>query len=210
MKSKSLALVFLWTSSSVAQAQIQPVAIPYLQVRVSADTYVALTPDHAAMLPKTIISQPCVRYNNFWCLKGLHWNGQTGVGEQHLAVFATPVYAARAFAIMIKKYYMVYNLKTPRTILGRFILSPVCTTEHTSPVCRDMWARVSKYSTDLSAAMGIADDEDCTLLRADGSFNAARARVLFKALAHQESGITLQVSDALIDEGIKAAGISMH
>lgn len=198
------------TSAHGSHAQIPPAAIPYLQVRTAGDIYIPLTAIHAVQLPKVITSQPCVRYNNFWCLKGTQWDGQIKVGEQHLAIFSTPVYSARAFAVMIKKYYRVYKLKTPRTMLSRFILSPSCAAQKSLSVCKDMWARVDKYSVDLAGAMGIAVDEDCGIMRPDGSFVATRARILFRALAHQESGITLQVNDALVDEGIKASGIAVY
>lgn len=210
MKNSQVLLASAFMMANVAHAQIQPVAIPYLHVRTAADTYVPLTADRAAALPKIVTSQPCVRYNNFWCLKGTHWDGEISAGEQHLAVFSSPVYAARAFAIVITKYYTAYKLKTPHAILSRFILSPACATDRTSAICQDMWARVSQYSASLSDAMGIAADDDCALLRADGSLNAARARLLFRAIAHQESGTTLQINDALIDAGVKAAGMVMR
>ena len=160
-----------------------------------------------AALPDAVTRQPCYKYNNYWCLKGTKWEGQDQVGEQRLAVFQDPVYAARAVAITLHAYRFKYNLRTPREVMSRYILSPDCLKSGPNTAkCTHMWGLVDKYAHRIASALGISPNEPMKIFPSKTTVNLERARVLFREMAHIEIGQTLRVTDELIDMGLERAG----
>lgn len=185
-------------------ASLQPTSAPPLLMRTRDGSYVKA--DETA-LPKAVVEQPCYQYNNYWCLKGTRWEGQEKVGEQRLAVFHDPIYAARAVAITIHAYRFKHNLRTPREIMTRYILSPDCRKNGPSgEKCTRMWELVDKYAHRIGAALGIGPNEPLKVFTSQNTVNLERARTLFREMAHIEIGQTLRVPDELIDKGLERAG----
>lgn len=160
-------------------------------------------------LPAATTAQPCVRYKNYWCLKGVGWEGKVGTGEQNLIIFADAPSAARAFAITMRTYQFRHGLKTPRAVMSRFILSPGCLTGGRAAAgCAGGWALVDRYANQIGKALGIGADDPIGLFADRQMIDAKKARILFREVAHIEIGISVQVTDALIDEGLRRAGLT--
>ena len=185
-------------------ASLQPTSTPPLLMRAGDGSYVKAD---VSSLPKAVVEQPCYQYNNYWCLKGTRWEGQEKVGEQRLAVFHDPIYAARAVAITIHAYRFKHNLRTPREVMTRYILSPDCRKNGPSTAkCSSMWGLVDKYANRIGAALGIGPNEPMKVFTSQSTVNLQRARTLFREMAHIEIGQTLRVPDELIDKGLERAG----
>jgi len=71
----------------------------------------------------------CIDLNNYWCIKApsdRYWQGQIGRDEDGHARFRHPVYAARAFARIMRTYHYRHGLRSPRAIIGRYTPSFDC------------------------------------------------------------------------------------
>lgn len=192
------------TPAETRPASLHPTSAPPLLMRTADGRYVKA---ELASLPKSVVEQPCYEYNNYWCLKGTRWEGQEKVGRQRLAVFQDPVYAARAVAITIHAYRFKHNLRTPREIMTRYILSPDCRQNGPGTAkCTHMWGLVDKYAQRIGAALGIGPNEPMKIFSSHTTVNLERARTLFREMAHIEIGQTLRVPDELIDKGLERAG----
>ena len=192
-------------SAELRPASLPPVSTPPLLMRAADGSYVKAD---LASLPKAVVEQPCYEYNNYWCLKGTKWEGQEKVGRQRLAVFQDPVYAARAVAITIHAYRFKHNLRTPREIMTRYILSPDCREKGPATAkCTHMWGLVDKYAHRIATALGIGPNEPMKIFPSQTTVNLERARTLFREMAHIEIGQTLRVPDELIDKGLERAGL---
>jgi hypothetical protein len=203
------ALTILYVSAAVCVLGITPARAdvdPALLVRQPNGAY---APAPLVGLPGTVAEQPCLKYNNFWCLKGTQWRGQTKVGTHRLAVFADPADAARAFAITLQAYRFKHGLSTPTQIMSRFILNPGCLKGGRSKAgCASMWKLVDRHAGRLAGALGIGPHEDTGVFVDRTRVNIERARILFREVAHIEIGTTLRVRDSVTDEGLTRAGIS--
>lgn len=189
-------------------ASLQPTSTPPLLMRSGDGSYVKAD---VASLPKVVVEQPCYQYNNYWCLKGTQWEGQEKVGRQRLAVFQDPIYAARAIAITMHAYRFKHNLRTPREIMTRYILSPDCRESGPGTAkCTHMWGLVDKYAQRIGAALGIGPNEPMKIFPSQSTVNLDRARTLFREMAHIEIGQTLRVPDELIDKGLERAGLKAN
>jgi hypothetical protein len=181
-----------------------PVPVDPLLVRQADGTYAP------GPIPAATRAQACFRYNNYWCLKGIGWEGKTGIGEQNLVVFSDPAWSARAFAITMRTYQFRHKLLTPRQVMSRFILSPACLGGgRTTAGCEDGWRLVDRYARQIAAALAIGPDDAIGLFKSRYVINADKAHKMFRTIAHIEIGISVQVTDALIDEGLRLAGIKL-
>lgn len=65
----------------------------------------------------------CIRQNNYWCVKtpkGDTWRGQVGSDKSGHAIFADPVYSARAFARLMRNYRFKHEIITARELAMRY------------------------------------------------------------------------------------------
>lgn len=65
----------------------------------------------------------CIRQNNYWCVKtpkGDTWRGQVGSDLSGHAIFADPVYSARAFARLMRNYRFKHEIITARQLAMRY------------------------------------------------------------------------------------------
>ena len=62
----------------------------------------------------------CVKLNNYWCIKRAGWAGEIAAdGEGHVA-FASAREGAAVAALLLRRYYVDFNLKTARAIVSRW------------------------------------------------------------------------------------------
>ena len=62
----------------------------------------------------------CVRLNNYWCIKRAGWTGEIAAdGEGHVA-FASAREGAAVAALLLRRYYVSFGLKTARAIVSRW------------------------------------------------------------------------------------------
>lgn len=62
----------------------------------------------------------CVRLNNYWCIKKAGWAGELASdGEGHVA-FASAREGAAVAALLLRRYYMDFGLKSARAIVSRW------------------------------------------------------------------------------------------
>lgn len=62
----------------------------------------------------------CVRLNNYWCIKRAGWAGEIAAdGEGHVA-FASAREGAAVAALLLRRYYMDFGLKSARAIVSRW------------------------------------------------------------------------------------------
>lgn len=198
-----LALTVFFSSPRQAQAEM----MQHLLARQADGSYGEA---RLADQPRVVKGQACVRYNNYWCLKGTKWEGQIRVGEQRLAVFADPLDAARAYAITMKVYRFKHGLKSPRDVVARFIMNPRCLKAGAKAKgCAHMWSLVDKYSRRIAAALDIKPTDDMAIFKDHNTVDIKRARILFRETAHIEIGTTLRIKDTVVEEGIKRAGFNI-
>lgn len=65
----------------------------------------------------------CIRQNNYWCVKtppSERWRGQVGEDNSGHAIFADPVYSARAFARLMRNYRFMHEIITTRQLAMRY------------------------------------------------------------------------------------------
>ena len=65
----------------------------------------------------------CIRQNNYWCVKAPSndtWRGQVGTDKSGHAIFADPVYSARAFARLMRNYRFKHEIITTRQLAMRY------------------------------------------------------------------------------------------
>ena len=65
----------------------------------------------------------CIRQNNYWCVKTPpteRWRGQVGEDNSGHAIFADPVYSARAFARLMRNYRFKHEIITARQLAMRY------------------------------------------------------------------------------------------
>lgn len=62
----------------------------------------------------------CVRLNNYWCIKRAGWAGEIAAdGEGHVA-FASAREGAAVAALLLRRYYRDFGLKSARAIVSRW------------------------------------------------------------------------------------------
>jgi hypothetical protein len=200
------ALLLALNVSIAAAAHASPLAA-HVDVRITgSQTYRPLADGEWQRLPHVVTSQPCVRYANPWCLTGTQWRGQTGVGEKRLAIFTSPVDAARAATLTLRAYALRHNRRSALAIMARFQLSPRCLAgEHAAPDCPAAWQRMRGNARRLADAMELPVDADLQLFKADGRADLPRLTRALQAFAHIEIGETLRVHESTVRAGIVAA-----
>lgn len=62
----------------------------------------------------------CVRLNNYWCVKRAGWNGEIAADSEGHVAFATAREGAMAAAVLLRRYYVDFGIKTARAIVSRW------------------------------------------------------------------------------------------
>ena len=62
----------------------------------------------------------CVRLNNYWCVKGVGWNGMIAADAEGHAAFASALEGAAVAALLLRRYYMAYSRRSAQAIVARW------------------------------------------------------------------------------------------
>ena len=106
-----------------APPQFLPAARSVSNWRAQAGGHLDLTPERARALAsgaeETGVTR-CVRLNNYWCVKGLGWNGMLAADAGGHAAFATAEEGAAVAALLLRRYYMAYARRSAQAIVSRW------------------------------------------------------------------------------------------
>ena len=101
----------------------------------------------------------CIRQNNYWCVKTPpteRWRGQVGEDNSGHAIFADPVYSARAFARLMRNYRFKHEIITARELAMRYAppsdcigTLSYCPVSTATPIPRN-WTRGSMDGTTVA------------------------------------------------------------
>ena len=62
----------------------------------------------------------CVRLNNYWCVKGVGWNGMLAADAEGHVAFATAEEGAAVAALLLRRYYLSYSRRSAQAIVSRW------------------------------------------------------------------------------------------
>ena len=62
----------------------------------------------------------CVKLNNYWCVKRAGWSGEIAADAEGHVAFSSAAEGAAVAALLLRRYYLVYNLRTAQAILARW------------------------------------------------------------------------------------------
>ncbi|ACK52409.1 conserved hypothetical protein [Methylocella silvestris BL2] len=65
-------------------------------------------------------SPRCVKLNNYWCVKKAGWAGEIAADADGHVAFASATEGAVVAAMLLRRYYLVYNLRSAQAILSRW------------------------------------------------------------------------------------------
>ncbi len=76
----------------------------------------------------------CVKLNNYWCIKGVGWNGMVAADPEGHAAFASAPEGAAVAALLLRRYYLDFSRRSAMDIVSRWApaqcgASPVRTTQ---------------------------------------------------------------------------------
>jgi hypothetical protein len=77
-------------------------------------TRLALAYADGATLPR------CVRMNNYWCVKRAGWSGEIAADQEGHVAFSGALEGAVVAGLLLRRYYVDYNLKTARDVVSRW------------------------------------------------------------------------------------------
>lgn len=153
----------------------------------------------------------CIRFNNYWCIKGAGWRGETGRDDRGHAIFSDASFGARAFFYTMRSYRFRYDIKTTRQIFARYAPSSDCVgslpRDPETGLCPQGENPTVAYARTVAEAMGIGLDDDIGLFDTARRIDVAKAKKLARGVLRFEIGQQYDVTDTLLDEGIALAGI---
>ena len=62
----------------------------------------------------------CVRLNNYWCVKGVGWNGMLAADAEGHFAFASAEEGAAVAALLLRRYYLSYSRRSAQAIVSRW------------------------------------------------------------------------------------------
>ncbi|WP_395666938.1 hypothetical protein [Methylocella sp.] len=62
----------------------------------------------------------CVKLNNYWCVKRAGWSGEIAADAEGHVAFSSAAEGAAVAASLLRRYYLVYNLRSAQAILSRW------------------------------------------------------------------------------------------
>ena len=62
----------------------------------------------------------CVRLNNYWCIKGVGWNGMLSADVEGHVAFASAIEGATVAALLLRRYYLDFSRRTANAIVSRW------------------------------------------------------------------------------------------
>lgn len=150
----------------------------------------------------------CIRYNNYWCVKQSlqngPWLGSTGQDYRDHAIFADPVYAARAVVRILKTYTTIHKLDTVQKIMSRYAPSGDCIGSlGVPPNCVKGVNPTNSYALMVAQKIGVAPDQPLFLFARDGTLNTELMTRLLVAISEFELPQGYRASEAIVSRGIE-------
>ena len=156
----------------------------------------------------------CIRYKNYWCVKGSSvdpWRGQSGLDERNHAIFETAAYGARAFFGIMRTYHQKHDLRSTYEIFGRYAPADDCVgslpRDPRTNECPHDENRTLQYARKVAAALGVGIHDDIGLFDSHGRADFEVAEVLAQGVVQFELGANRRVSADMILTGLAMAGI---
>ena len=106
-----------------APPQFLPAARSVSNWRAQAGGNLDLAPERAQALASGAEEKGvtrCVRLNNYWCVKGVGWNGMLAADAEGHVAFASAEEGAAVAALLLRRYYMAYSRHTAQAIVSRW------------------------------------------------------------------------------------------
>jgi hypothetical protein len=106
-----------------APPQFLPAARSVSNWRAQAGGHLDLPPERAQALASGVEEKGvtrCVRLNNYWCVKGVGWNGMLAADAEGHAAFASAEEGATVAALLLRRYYMSYSRRSAQAIVSRW------------------------------------------------------------------------------------------
>jgi hypothetical protein len=106
-----------------APPQFLPAARSVSNWRAQAGAHLDLAPARAQSLASGAEEKGvtrCVRLNNYWCVKGVGWNGMLTADAEGHAAFASAEEGATVAALLLRRYYMSYSRRSAKAIVSRW------------------------------------------------------------------------------------------
>jgi len=111
------------TGEAQAPPQFLPAARSVSNWRAQASGHLDLAPERAQALADGGDERGvtrCVRLNNYWCVKGLGWNGMIAADAEGHAAFASALEGATVAALLLWRYYRDYSRRSAKAIVSRW------------------------------------------------------------------------------------------
>ena len=106
-----------------APPQFLPAARSVSNWRAQAGGNLDLPPERAQALASGVEEKGvtrCVRLNNYWCVKGVGWNGMLAADAEGHVAFASAEEGAAVAALLLRRYYMAYSRRSAQAIVSRW------------------------------------------------------------------------------------------
>jgi len=106
-----------------APPQFLPAARSVSNWRAQAGGNLDLAPERAQALASGVEEKGvtrCVRLNNYWCVKGVGWNGMLAADAEGHAAFASAEEGAAVAALLLRRYYLSYSRRSAQAIVSRW------------------------------------------------------------------------------------------
>ena len=106
-----------------APPQFLPAARSVSNWRAQAGGNLDLPPERAQALASGAQEKGvtrCVRLNNYWCVKGVGWNGMLAADAEGHVAFASAEEGAAVAALLLRRYYMAYSRRSAQAIVSRW------------------------------------------------------------------------------------------
>jgi len=106
-----------------AAPQFLPAARSVSNWRAQAGGNLDLAPERAQALASGAEEKGvtrCVRLNNYWCVKGVGWNGMLAADAEGHVAFASAEEGAAVAALLLRRYYLSYSRRSAQAIVSRW------------------------------------------------------------------------------------------
>ena len=106
-----------------APPQFLPAARSVSNWRTQAGGHLDLPPERALALASGAEEKGvtrCVRLNNYWCVKGVGWNGMLAADAEGHVAFASAEEGAAVAALLLRRYYLSYSRRSAQAIVSRW------------------------------------------------------------------------------------------
>lgn len=156
----------------------------------------------------------CIRYNNYWCIKSSGWRGEVGQDDRNHAIFEGPEYGARAFFRVMRTYRFRHGLRSTYEIFNRYAPSDDCIgslpRDPETGLCPNNAINPTyQYALSVAEALGVGVDDDINLFDDEERVDRGVAHRLARAVLKFEVGKRHDVTDELLDEGLRLADLQV-